>query len=58
MLEGRACLTEVAGHTVVEISTLTKPVLHLQYLVRLESTEVSVCTLQTLWGLSRETDPE
>jgi hypothetical protein len=54
MLEGRACLTEVAGHTVVEISTLTQPVLHLQYLVRLESTEVSVCRLQTVWSLSRE----
>lgn len=54
LLEGRACLTEVAGHTVVEISTLTQPVLHLQYLVRLESTEVSVCRLQTVWGLSRE----
>jgi hypothetical protein len=54
LLEGRACLAEVAGHTVVEIGTLTKPVLYLQYLVRLESAEFSVCTLQTVWGLSRD----
>jgi hypothetical protein len=39
---------------VVEIGTLTKPVLYLQYLVRLESAGFSVCTLQTVWGLSRD----
>jgi hypothetical protein len=52
LLEGRACLTEVAGHTVVEISTLTTPILHLQYLVRLGSAELSACQLLTVWGLA------
>lgn len=51
LLEGRACLTEVAGHTVVEISTLKNPVLYLQYLVRLEPTRIAVCEDRTLWGL-------
>jgi len=54
LLEGRACLTEVAGNTVVEISTLTKPLLHLQYLVRLDSAELSACQLLTVWGLASE----
>jgi hypothetical protein len=50
-LEGRACLTELAGKTVVEISTLTDPVLYHQYLVSLEPTQISVCGEQPIWGL-------
>jgi len=52
LLEGRACLTEVGGNAVVEISTQTNPVLHLQYLVRLEAAEISVCEWRTVWGLA------
>ena len=49
---GRACLTEVAGNTVVGISTLTQPLLHLRYLVRLDRAELYTCQLLTVWGLA------
>jgi len=54
LLEGRVCLTEVAGHTLVEISTLTGPVLYLQYLVRLAAAEISLCRSPTVWVLAKE----
>lgn len=52
-LEGRACLTEIGGHTLAELMTTSGPRLFQHFLVRLDDSRIEVCTAASVsvWAI-------
>jgi hypothetical protein len=54
MLEGRFCLTEIAGRTVAELGTASEPLLYQHFLVRIERSRIAVCGGVSVWATFKD----
>jgi hypothetical protein len=50
MLQGRFCLTEIAGQAVAELETAAEPPLYQHFLVRVERSRIAVCGGVSVWA--------
>lgn len=51
MLEGRACLAELAGYPIAEVTTASGTALYQHYLLRLDGARIATCGGTSVWAL-------